>query len=497
MISAELPPPTRVSVCRSERPDYPAAPFAPPEPYPELAGVLAKIGGETNPANLVYPTVRKALLRLGLDAAQQGTVAWNPLAGLIAPGQRVVLKPNFVKGEHPLGDAGVASMITHASVMRPLIDYVLLATGGEVEIVIADVPLQSSVWEDIIERSGTKALVEFYAGHGIHVGLLDLRREIAHFNGENVIVRRDYQDRDPRGYAAVDLGRKSALMPVIGLSDRLEITDYPYRTVGEHHNAERNEYLICKTVLAADLFINVPKLKTHKKAALTVAMKNLIGINGDKSWIAHHRRGLPAVGGDEFPTARLVSLAQYRVFSALKARPSLVGLATLLKILFRKTVWRGRTLEEVRLNPGPDSPVYEGGWFGNDTIWRCMVDLNVILFFADKEGRLQDRPQRNYLCVVDGILAGEGEGPMEQTPKPARVIMSGLNPLAVDYAAARVMGFDPEKIPAIREGFRYAEYPLAPGSSGDIAIVADYTDNPEDLSQNFTPPVHWRPILRP
>ena len=64
--------------------------------------------------------------------------------------------------------------------------------------------------------------------------------------------------------------------------------------------------------------------------------------------------------------------------------------------------------------------IVEGDWYGNDTVWRMALDLNRVLFFADRNGVLQERPQRRYFSVIDGIVAGEGEGPLLPTPKPWR-----------------------------------------------------------------------------
>src|SRR5438309_1167258 len=51
-------------------------------------------GGE---ADMVAPcAVRDLLVNWGLDAQRAGTAAWNPLGEFIQPGQRVVLKPNWV-----------------------------------------------------------------------------------------------------------------------------------------------------------------------------------------------------------------------------------------------------------------------------------------------------------------------------------------------------------------------------------------------------------------
>ncbi len=41
-----------------------------------------------------------------------------------------------------------------------------------------------------------------------------------------------------------------------------------------------------KSPLVADVFINLPKLKTHKKCGLTVNLKSLVGINANKNLAA-------------------------------------------------------------------------------------------------------------------------------------------------------------------------------------------------------------------
>ncbi len=51
------------------------------------------------------------------------------------------------------------------------------------------------------------------------------------------------------------------------------------------------------------------------------------------------------------------------------------------------------------------------------------------------------------LCMVDGIIGMEGSGPVSGIPKPIGVLVAGSNPVAVDHACARMMGFEPEKIP--------------------------------------------------
>src|SRR5690554_5888999 len=81
--------------------------------------------------------------------------------------------------------------------------------------------------------------------------------------------------------------------------------DYDEEITIAHHSGGRNAYLVARTVLSADLVVNVPKVKTHKKSGVTLSMKNLIGINGDKNWLPHYRAGFTSRGGDEFPRPNL------------------------------------------------------------------------------------------------------------------------------------------------------------------------------------------------
>jgi hypothetical protein len=53
--------------------------------------------------------------------------------------------------------------------------------------------------------------------------------------------------------------------------------------------------------LEADVIINLPKPKTHKKTGLTGAIKNLVGLVGDKELLPHHRNGGATDGGDCYP----------------------------------------------------------------------------------------------------------------------------------------------------------------------------------------------------
>ena len=60
---------------------------------------------------------------------------------------------------------------------------------------------------------------------------------------------------------------------------------------------------------------------------------------------------------------------------------------------------------------------------------------------------MRETPQRKVFSVIDGIIGGEGNGPLFPDERKVGVIVSGFNHLAVDIVAARLMGFDWNKLP--------------------------------------------------
>jgi len=52
-----------------------------------------------------------------------------------------------------------------------------------------------------------------------------------------------------------------------------------------------------------------------------------------------------------------------------------------------------------------------------------------------------------HYAIVDGVIGMEGDGPIMGEAKPVGSVVMGKNLLAVDCTAARIMGFDPSKIP--------------------------------------------------
>ena len=71
----------------------------------------------------------------------------------------------------------------------------------------------------------------------------------------------------------------------------MRITNYDYHEVNRHHRGDRHEYCISEACLSADVIINLPKPKTHRKAGYTGALKNMVGINAAKDYLPHHTKG--------------------------------------------------------------------------------------------------------------------------------------------------------------------------------------------------------------
>jgi uncharacterized protein (DUF362 family) len=437
---------------------YPrVAPFHPSERYPE-----APFPGLSPEPNRVYGALRELFAGMGLDAARHGTPAWNPLGTLIRPGETVLLKPNLVRQSHQFNDDW-EYVITHGSVIRAVADYAFLALQGHGRIIIADAPQTDSRLDLIAERLGFAELTEFYRRHGVDVEVVDLRNEFW-IESDGIYVERIPLDGDPVGKPLVKLGHRSMFAAVSGRT--YYGAYYDTRETNAHHSGGRHEYQFSGTALAADVVINLPKLKTHKKCGVTLSLKNLVGLNTNKNLLPHHSLGTPSQGGDQFSDESLIHrLENTLVGTAKRLLLSDSGAVKLLARKLKGTAYRafGETHEVVR----------SGNWWGNDTIWRMVIDLNKILRFANPDGSLrEDRPKR-YLSVVDGIIGGEGNGPMAPDPRPVGLLAAGFNPAAVDWVCARLMGFDPDRIRHIRECFWQEDLPVATFGPEAIQLTAN------------------------
>jgi len=434
-------------------------PYTPTGEYPEY---MLRSQAPPQGTNHAYAGVRETLRLLRLDAEHFGRKDWNPLGEIIRPDDTVVLKPNFIREFRETQAGHGDCLITHGSVIRAALDYVYLALRGQGRIIVADAPQNDADFAAIRRIAGLDRIQEFYQRYaGFQVEVYDLRPEKTRkVNG--VIVGHERLPGDPAGYVRVDLGRHSMFTEVEHLGYRLYGSEYDTSEIRRHHTGGVHEYLISRTILEADCVINLPKLKTHKKTGLTVCLKNLVGINGNKNWLPHHRLGTPAQGGDQFAEDSAIHRAERCVMGCFRRVFPLLGPTRALVAKPLKNL--GRCL----FGDTNTDTIRSGNWYGNDTTWRMVLDLNRILLYADRNGCLQNTLARRSFSIVDGIVGGEGNGPLDPTPKPAGLVLAGANPLAVDLVCARLMGFDQERLPLLREALRMHALPLTNFTSGDV-----------------------------
>ncbi|MDT3443973.1 DUF362 domain-containing protein [Pseudofrankia sp. BMG5.37] len=452
----------QVATTRTDDARYPEEPpYSPSHAYPEYR--LSHLADEPNH---VYAAVRRVLRLAGLDPSRVDTARWNPFGDLVGPGGTVVLKPNLVRERHPRDPDGWRWVLTHGSVIRAAADFAFAAVGPSGRVVVADAPQTDSSFAAIVRVLGLDRLCAFYAGQGLTLGLVDLRQE-EWTTVDDVVVDRRRLAGDPGGAIAYDLGDASEFVGHSG-SGRYYGADYDSRVVNAHHSGGRHEYLLSGTVMNADLVVNLPKLKSHKKAGVTLGLKNLVGINADKNWLPHHTEGSPRDGGDEHPSPGALHRLERTAVAGLRRA------ATMSPRLGGELMRLARHGGTHVFGDG-DSVIRSGNWWGNDTVWRMCLDLNKILAYGRPDGTLAARPEpgRRHVVLVDGVLAGQRGGPMNPDPLPARLLTFGATPAAVDAATAYLFGFDPDRIPVIHQAFRCARLPLAHGSWRDIELRGD------------------------
>lgn len=467
---AGSPSPTRVALVARPGSAYAwVAPFDPPHP--------------------VYAMVEAVFAALGLDAARRGTPEWNPLGDVIAPGDRVIVKPTLAttrRGVDALSPEQLARGSTHGSVLRPILDYALRAAGPRGSVTIAAAPAGACDFEATTNALGYGALRAWYAGRGQTVNLLDLRSwktaprmllDDVQRSGRSLtfgLVVRETLAGDPRGYSVVDLRERSRFADVARRGSRLRAEPLHPNAPVPHHTEGRHEYSVANTLLAADVVLDVAKLLTHAQAGVALSLASAIGFANEKDWLPRFTAGSPDEDGDEYPFAPPLAVQ-------LEKRLSRVPLPFSHALVARAAKIGGG---------GDRDAVSDGRWDGNDTVWRTLLDLNQIVFFADRDGLMRDAPQRRYLAIVDGVIGGEGEG---GTPRPAGLVVGGLDPALVDLVATQAMGFSEENLPVVARALAHRGAPLLPSSDRDRLDLVIDGEEPQAM---FAPPKTWGALLR-
>lgn len=443
-------------------------PYNPPSIFPEYPFR----NNCTDNSNDIYFSLRNLFKLLGLDKESFGSKIWNPLGVFISPGQTVLLKPNLVKHFSEGGD--IKALITHGSLIRAVADYVYVALKGKGRIIIADGPMDDADFGKIIDITGLYEIKKFYRENSdIDIEVYDLRQEFVVKKKESIADRIRLKG-DPSGYTCIDLNSSSEFN-----KDGLDFTSFmgsecKQDVMSLHHNKERHEYLISNTLLNSDVVINLPKMKTHKRSGVTLGLKNMIGITGDRNWLPHFNRPVCDSRKDT---------GKVSIFRLIKI---LGGAIKPVRDTLRQYI--GVT----------ESTRYSGSWYGNDIIWRTIIDLANIVSYADKKGIMRRQRQRKIFTVVDGIIGGEGDGPLNPRSKSSGVLVAGLNSFCVDIVTSRIMGFDPMKIPKFKKISRDLSHRFCEFDIMQIRCVSNIREWNKIFSEirgkclNFRPHYGWK-----
>lgn len=90
--------------------------------------------------------------------------------------------------------------------------------------------------------------------------------------------------------------------------------------------------------------------------------------------------------------------------------------------------------------------------------------------------------------LMDGIIGMEGPGPANGRPRHVGLLLASCDALALDYAQATIMGYDPKSIPIIAEGLRRSlgsAPTVYPGLDARQLILSDFLRIEMDKKTRF------------
>lgn len=460
--------------------------YAPSQYYPEYK--WDDISGEKNE---VYDMIRECLYRYGLDSDHFNTPKWNPMGDFIHPGDTVLIKPNWVEDKNENKSGGLECLVTNASIIRAIIDYVYLAIKDTGHIIVGDSAMPDCNLSALMKNAHYDVIWKSCEDRGIHILVKDFREDIVsgfansvtETNGDNELII-DLDSESMFSTTEYNVGKYRN-----GIVDATKMNEF-YHSKGHHR------YGVSKIALQADVIINLSKPKTHRKAGYTAALKNYIGICSKKISIPHNVMGNIKEGGDTyygpkyiFETEQQLRDIQNKLQTAHKN-----SAAIFIKCL-RIPFWIFRKITHKYF-------FGTGNWYKNDTIWRSILDLNRIVIYADKSGKMRDVPQRKFFNLGDMIIAGHKNGPLAPSPMELGVLLCSDDPVAFDLTVINLMGLNYKYLPVLNKIPEIVRYPILKDECNQFKIFSNdsllndknITDMPIGLYGFFEPADGWKII---
>ncbi|WP_050641981.1 MULTISPECIES: DUF362 domain-containing protein [Clostridia] len=400
----------------------------------------------------------------------------------------VVVKPNFVQ-ESRVQDDDWDYVITHPVIISAVLELLCEILDQDGRIILADAPMTGASFDKILSHLPVEEWKQYCGVKKIPFEIIDLRDEEWEMASNGIILNRQKLSGDPLGKVLANLQREnSEFFYKSATTQKLYGADYNIKETNNAHNGVDNYYSVSKTVISADVFINLPKLKTHKKAGITCCLKNLVGINTNKNLLPHHTIGTPKDGGDQFESSSSSASIESGITMAAKNMVVKFKILSPLLIPLKKiaVLFWGDNKKTAR----------SGGWFGNDTLWRTILDLNKVMFYANSDGTFREDKclsKKKYIGIVDGIYAGQGNGPLEPDLIKAGLLICGTNPVAIDCVAAKLMHFDYKKIPQLYHAFDINKYRLIESTYEEIECV--YRNKKQKLLDLESSDLFWKAAL--
>ena len=359
-------------------------------------------------------------------------------------GKSVLLKPNWVK--HCENEHDDICLCTHENFILAFLEEIVLFHPSKV--LIADAPVNICMWTLLLSNNFLKEVDRISNKSGVEVRVKDFRRTISDFHTNRIMT-----DLIPISeYVIFDVGYKSQLEPITSDKNNFRINGYNPDDMKKYHGHGMHKYCIARDFFDYDVVFTLPKLKTHQKAGFTNALKILIGINGDKDYLPHHRLGATNNGGDCYKDDSI--LRRIGEWSADNANRNLGNWKNWLYRAIAKGSW---ILS--RSDPGM---TLAASWYGNDTIWRTVIDIQRIAQYGsigkNGEGVLNDERQRIIYNMCDGIVGGQGNGPLSPDPLPLGVVAFSDNAFLMDVVGGILLGMNEDKIPLLHYAKNITKY---------------------------------------
>lgn len=355
-------------------------------------------------------------------------------------GKKILIKPNWVR--HCLNESDRWCLCTNETLILAALK--ILVAWCPASIIVADAPIQGCDWGKLLSEYFLDRCKHYSETYNVPIIIKDFRKVI--YNpSTNEIIKDDRSDSD---YVIFDMGKNSYLEPVTESGrNRFRVTCYNPDEMAKTHRKGVHKYCIAKDVFDADIVLTMPKMKTHQKAGITNALKILVGVNGDKAFLPHHRVGSYGHGGDCYPGKNIIrSVSEWFLDNANRniGKPLHALLSHTSALLWKLS------------NPSKEQNT-AAGWYGNDTVWRMVMDINHIVRYGKKDGTISPDIQRPVYSLCDGIIAGQGNGPLQPKPLPLGILAFSNNSYWMDTVMGHLYSLDIERIAILRAAGKILE----------------------------------------